>query len=482
MGGIHLTPALRLGGLTSLRLPCMGIVNETLERIGRLTFLEHLSLAVNEQLTCLKPLKDLARLRRLNLDCCGRVVSLQPVFSLKNLTDLSLAYCGNLESLPPLVREKPFQHLQLACLPPRLQKENEIGLCSMESLGLRGWTELKSLDFLEGSKLLNFLDVRDCCQVRDPGFLREHRGRMLVFSTPGSPLHNAIDGSNPSITRGPLQMHLDSGPWYDLPRPGFWNNLTWRQDQMCTELRKIFENSIETHIKPRIVEITRIHEWAESVAGKGTGKGFGNAGPTGKTVAGDDGAAMEPPERPGIHRAVPVVETESVGHDPFIHGPGGANIDWEVIGDDLAGIQPNKLPWHWNALIGRTEPSPGQETGKAPPTGKEKAGPTTPRKVAPPARPDSIRSAKARTANPRPATKEAKGKNSLIAKERRTKVPASKAAPVQKRGGTRTKAVIAKAKVTLGKSPAARPKGKSQPRQKTAVKARPGSPRTRAKR
>lgn len=482
MGGIHLTPALRLVGLTSLRLPCMGIVNETLERIGRLTGLDHLNLALNDQVTCLKPLKDLARLRRLNLDCCGRVVSLQPVISLKNLTDLSLAYCGNLESLPPLVREKPFQHLQLACLPPRLQKEDEIGLCSMESLGLRGWTELKSLDFLEGSKLLNFLDVRDCCQVRDPGFLREHRGRMLVFSTPGSPLHNAIDGSNPSITRGPLQIHLDSGPWYDLPRPGFWNDLTWRQDQMSTELRNILENSIESYIRPRIVEITRIQGWADSVAGKETWEGIGDAGPTGKTVAGDDGTAMEPPERPGIHRPVPVVEAEPAGHDPFPQGPGGANIDWKAIGDDTAGIDSARFPWGWNGPTGRTETAPGRETAKAPPTGKENPVPPTPGKADPPNRTGSIHSAKARKPNPRPTTKKAKGKTRRIAKKRRTKAPASKAAPVQKPCGTVAKAVIARGKVARGKSPAARPKGAAQTGRKTAVKARPSTPRARAKR
>lgn len=126
MGGIHLTPALRLVGLTSLRLPCMGIVNETLERIGRLTGLDHLNLALNDQVTCLKPLKDLARLRRLNLDCCGRVVSLQPVISLKNLTDLSLAYCGNLESRPWLGKS-PFNTCNWPACPPAFRRRMRLG-------------------------------------------------------------------------------------------------------------------------------------------------------------------------------------------------------------------------------------------------------------------------------------------------------------------------------------------------------------------
>lgn len=263
MEGLHIGPALRLQGLTTLRIPNMAIDDQNLEQIGRLRNIQHLDLSFNHMLTNLQPLARLTLLTRFKIDCCQNVSSLEPLGKLKHLSDLSIAFCFGLDSIWPIQSMEKMQHLQLTGLPASLQKPELIPLMHLEALAVNCWYTMKSVDFTQFGRMLTFLDVRNCPLIEDAGYLREHRGRMLVFTSPTSQLAKSLGDSNPTVNLGPWKVHQNATPWFDLPRQDNWNHLAWRSNQPGFDMSSCYEFFIEKRIIPdyrrRISEI----QWAE---------------------------------------------------------------------------------------------------------------------------------------------------------------------------------------------------------------------------
>jgi hypothetical protein len=374
MPHLNLRPVLSLPGLESLNLPEMALQDHHLDRIGQLGTLRHLDLSMNPHLNGIQPLERLKGLSSLSLDFCMNVKSISPLNALKHLSALSLAFCMGLESFRSGgYWEYPLRHLQLCGLPPHLQQDKELPLKDLETLGLAGWTTLKNLDALEYAKNLSFLDVRHCIQLEDGGPLKEHRRRMMVLSDPGSAFAKSLEGVNPTLTVGPLGYQKEAWLWYDLARPGAWNDLTWRPQRHLSN-PDLYEETFRAHTLPKILEELHKQEWADNVEGKlAAGKSApGTFEKAGASVA-QAGEGPEEPTFPPVKPPLPGAEVKPAGKDldtPATPGPAKADSSAKPI----TSISPKRRP---------TNPA---RKGGRPVGGKGSARPEGARKTAPPTR------------------------------------------------------------------------------------------------
>jgi Leucine-rich repeat (LRR) protein len=393
MPHLNLRPVLSLPGLESLNLPEMGLQDHHLDRIGQLGMLRHLDLSMNIHLTGIQPLGKLKALSSLSLDFCMNVKSINPLYRLKYLSALSLAFCNGLES----VRsggywEYPLRHLQICGLTPHLQREVELPVKELETLGLAGWATLKNLDFLEYAKNLRFLDVRHCPLLEDAGPLKEHRQRLHVLSDPGAVFAESLDKSNPNLLLGPLDYQNEAWLWYDLPKPWAWDDLTWRPQRHLSK-PDLYEGTIRDIILPRLREELHEKKWAETVesmrvdgkSAPGTVEKAGASGPQ----AGDAPAGPDlPEEKP----ALPGTGVKLAGKDVDTPATPGQALD-DGSEKPLAAVSPKGRPRNTARQAGRLVGSKGSrpggdvksarpaQKGKGPSTQTKPAG-TKPRKTA----------------------------------------------------------------------------------------------------